>query len=495
MTTIHPNLRKYVQEGISNGTVLARIDELSPLQRLLYQDTDFHFVGNSLLKKKEEFCDRSSWAVDGCDYQPEYSDQTMADPEIKKRMANDLIDRIEREGKTLQELTNEKLVALGMEVRSISLEELEKVKDNQFKTNNIYNQYYQNLDTMVTTILEEEEEASEPKDDAMDRVVGTFDINGRLIITTQEGLELSLDNTSINSPFFGAGYSAPRDSYKIVRLLQYEVPTESTAGAETRQQYFRIKTKEIDNIKNIKHLTAHRQQLLDTYYQQDKKWRSKWGRKAQQKIENRVISELTIQQKKEIKEMKCHEYTVGMFTSTFKARIEYNKQPSATDWRDIENIKVSTTLGQLLTTVCIQQEIIPETITWTEHIPAGPKLNPNIDEESLRCLMYKNIQDFFRSRKQATTELNFTLKQWSKIFDLYESKRLQIEENNKINLPNITETIESLCEQITQCKTKKELNKIKTTIQQSIKQGTISTTMFLQLRKLSIVQFNMFNEE
>ena len=468
---IPANLRQWVEEGIQTGVALNRIDELSPLQRLLYQDTDFHFAGNALLRKRE--------ASAG-------SDRNESDPEVRAIFAESILDQIEQSGKTIKEIVDEKIKLLGVNVTQISQEDMnEKYKQILF-FNHLYSPVCEAIDSTLTDLLDIEKELSGATDeDAMNHVVASIDQNGKMLITTSDNYEISVDVTSMNTQFSGVGHVAPKDSYQTVRLLNYEVPQEHTQAAEQRRQSFKKLIKEIKDL-NPKHIAEHRRQLTASLYAQDKEWRATWGTVAMQKEQNRIIDALIIKQPAKDVVMYEDSYTLVHDRRIYKARVPKGQFPSPEYWRDNENIKVSMVLGQQLATLCTTQEQMPEVLSWTLHCPAGPDPRPNTNEEVLRQRTFRKLIPWLQEKKQATTELNFTMGQWNQIYEAYGQIAQSKKNVPKLNVPSTTAQLEKFNKQISQCTSKEELTNVYHNMQSLADKGSLTVTAFLKLKKVAI---------
>jgi hypothetical protein len=220
-----------VQEAVGVGQPHCAIDELPMSIRQLFQETDFHIVGNRVFKKK----DPVAQALDGdAGYDiADADEETIQDMMEQWSDRSDVVDWLREHG-----------------------HEVEIHRDPEDALNH--------ADYGLVDMAGEGRE--EVLIDAMENPEHEPD---------NSVFEL-LDTESLNSPFCGLGYRPPRDSYGFRSVERRSLWAEKKAGRDVRFGDMLAEVKDLDRETNINKFLEN---IREDYYR-DKALRQQWNRTA-----------------------------------------------------------------------------------------------------------------------------------------------------------------------------------------------------------------------
>ncbi len=224
-------LLNQIQEAVGVGQPHAVVDQLPQSLRQLYQDTDFHIVGNRVFKKKDPIIEalEGDAGTDAMDA----DEETVQDLMKEWGSRNDIIGWLQEHGHEI-ELRSDPEDALNYADRGL-------------------------------TELPGESQESEFIN-SIDDPISKSDMSI---------LQL-LDTESLNSPFCGLGYRAPRDKYGFCALEYRSMWSEAKAARDRRFGDIKAEAKDLDRESSV---SAFLEQIRDDYYD-DKRLRSRWNREA-----------------------------------------------------------------------------------------------------------------------------------------------------------------------------------------------------------------------
>jgi len=220
-----------IQEAIGVGQPHVAIDELPPLTRQLFQDTDFHFIGTRTFKKKDPV-----------------------------EMAKDPNDKNQ-----------------GNYSEEADLDEIAKWTDILTDRPDVLAYLHKNIAELHNT-----EDALNHAEYGLTDAVDNTDNNTEVFLDTEKdetvaqlGIAIynQLDTTGINSTFCGVGYQAPRDKYEFKNADKRSLWHERKVIRDERFGDLLAEAKDLDNIQSIRQF---RDRIRDDYYA-DKAIQKEWS--------------------------------------------------------------------------------------------------------------------------------------------------------------------------------------------------------------------------
>lgn len=474
---ITADYRRFIENGIQTGEALNFIGLLSPLQRQLLEASEFYFANGVLLKKKDETIEPLIGA-----------DKLQSDDKERREFASQILDRLEATGERIshkiwsgdnstlglyiewnnkleKEQQKETCLREAKNRKEEAISEITRcVKDKQTKERlthsecNAYmlkltaeNRYASQSIENITNFLMQE--GAYKSTDALDHLADVTENSEGMTMHFDNGTTITVDTISVNSMLGGAGYAPPRDSYKTVRLLKYEDQAPEVISANQRRSDLKCMIRDIARIVSQEELQEHWYFIISTknpnsLYSQDKKWRQKWGNHQREKLAIKIANELTTTRLPQTIIHKDVIYEIELNNEKYQARVKENSEITIESWYKISSFtKVPINIGQILIKMVKNNEIIPHNNYWENKIPASDPPRPYDEETLRRRIEYRLQTEFDRERMKATTELNYTVKQWEEIFTAYEcTKKALNNQTKKKEKVDATTYIQSLIE-------------------------------------------------
>lgn len=445
--TIQANLRAYVQSGIQTGQVDELIADLSPLQRQLLEANEFHFAGGALLKKKDPILEPNE-AADFSTSDIEATQEHRA--KIRETLAS-VVHNHSKESRAGYDNLLPLESSQGVDVYELVLEEEERLRsckklatallnDGEFKEFLLTESYaialidffagdlsYDDAFEAITLHLFAEGEVE--SQDALDHLEDINNPNYMTMLGEGDSL-IKVNLISLNSQFGGKGYSPPRDSYKVVRILRYDNETTGAIDAKERKGSARVLIGDIhelvtDEIKDH-YMSIASPRNPKSLYSQDKEWAAKWSdQNCQEEIGNMIHQLLYGRLETHIKQHE-HRYSTYVDGRNYYCYVTQEEEPTLDSWVDASAFtKAPTSIAQKAQANYLTGAIIPDS---SVRVRILPKVEPEtyVTEEKVRRLVNRAEWRWNQDRLNATKDLNFTKKQWGRIFDAYRDRREEL---------------------------------------------------------------------
>lgn len=453
---IPANIKQYIDEEIPFGGSQGYIQNLSGSQRQLLESTRFHWVNNWLFVKQEETSNM-----------PLGNDINEADSDTQKEFVDRIVNQISSHGEhvldsiwkgddhvkglwlewdkklqaeALEEAINRDVIAqrelAGEWVRLhlIRDERLALAQGKEFDRH----AHRQELVNMTVLSMSKQElydqvkAQGNVKPDLMDQEFEISPDERGITLTSDSGLQITIDLVSLNSQWGGQGFSAPRDSYKAVRNLNAEEPSEVSKAAQDRSVCFKQLLQSIRSITDQGEYDNHRWDVGTTQnpkslYSLDKQWRQQWGAKAEQELVDDTINELLYG---------TPDQTIDHITSIWETQYEGVKYQcyqyddaaiNAGSWFEAETCIVpSTVLAHLINNHSVTNKtLVSQSISSNVVKGIEPRaIQP--DETYIRQEVNRRLWFWKQDRMQATSDLNYNMGQWNQIFEAYEAAQTRV---------------------------------------------------------------------
>lgn len=446
--TIPANLRSFVEDGIQTGLAHQNIAKLSPLQRQLFESTDFHFGGPNLYKKRDPVLEPG----EGVDISTSDFETTQLQ---RKRIRETLASMVHNHSKGVKAKYNNLLPTesfQGGEVYDLILEEEERLRDCKKLAEAILDgrradiveasqelselfqkdlEYEDAFEAVTLYLFAQEEVESQ---DAMDHLEDIDNPNYITLLGEGDSL-IKISLSSLNSQFGGRGYTPPRDSYQLVRVTKFDNETEGAIEANRRKNSCGTLIRDIYRLEAPDYREHYRDVAYSknskSLYSQDKQWNARWGQEQHDiYIENNVRP--VVAGRPETRFIRSTDtYHTSVDGEEYYAKVDMFDAPNIESWVNASTfIKVHSALAQVLQGQYEDGLLTPET---EERVIVRPEVKPDghVTEDKIRKLTNRYEWIWNRRKLTATKDLNFTKAQWSRIFDAYKDRREQLKQEKR----------------------------------------------------------------